>query len=308
MNKSYMRRLVLVLMIAFYVKSEAFWWENYKAVSWTSKQLSNNRGGNKYIFVEFYTKSCEYCQKLYPKMNKVIDYFTGPNSPRRDILFVKVDGEQSSRIMDDLGINQFPMLYTYKPGDKLYPDQYMFDHSFEEIRDYLKALPPAPGFDKKDKNSPGGDTRDGNGRSGQSEVDKKEIEALKKRLKELQEIQKDTEVVTPALFKDLISQHNKSIKLSVKKLIRSVKKMKRSTIKLEIGSSKRETTALSVASISGGEEEDTQGEKDQGQEEEEEDFEYKHAWLVRTFCLFCVGAVFALLAQRLRSIDKAKVR
>jgi thiol-disulfide isomerase/thioredoxin len=169
------------------VTGEAFWWEKYKAVSWTSKQLTQNIGGDKYIFVEFYTKACHFCEKLYPKMNKIIEEFSGPKGTRKDIVFVKVDGEKRSALLDELGVEEYPTMFLFKPGNKKYPDRYVWDHSLEDIRGYLLSFPPAPGFGKKELPPTTTDKKE------VSEADQKELEALKKRIKELEAIQKDTD-------------------------------------------------------------------------------------------------------------------
>ena len=140
---------ILLFYLMFTVAAEAFWWENYKAPQWTAKQLLQNSGGDKYIFVEFYTKSCHFCEKLYPKMNKIIDEFTGPKGIRKDILFVKVDAEKRHSLLDELGVEEFPTMFLFKPGNKKYPDRYVWDHTVEEIRGYLLSFPTAPSFQKK---------------------------------------------------------------------------------------------------------------------------------------------------------------
>lgn len=287
----YQLAAILLFYLAFTVAGEAFWWENYKAIPWTAKQLSQNIGGDKYIFVEFYTKSCHFCERLYPKMNKIIDEFTGPKGLRKDMIFVKVDGEKRSSLLDELGVEEYPTMFLFKPGNKKYPDRYVWDHNLEDIRGYLLSFPSAPGYEKKD-NRPSSTEKQEN-----SDASKKELEELKKRVKELEAIQKDTDLVTPAIFKDLMEKHKAVVKTSVRRLSRNIKTLKSSTIKIEGADlNERAETATSQT-------ESNSDNKQETEDEEEEDFEYQHAWLVRIICFVLIGVVFAIMLERKKALD-----
>ena len=126
---------------------------------------------------------------------------------------------------------------------------------------------------------------------------KKELETLKKRVKELEVIQKDTDNVTPAIFKDLMEKHKAVVKTSIRRLNRNIKTLKSSTIKIEGADLNERAEKANLQA-------ESQSDNNQNAEDEaDEDFEYQHAWLVRIICFVLIGVVFAIMLERKQALD-----
>lgn len=129
-------------------RAEAFWWEKVKAPKFSTKQFDKVAGGRNYMFIEFYTKSCGYCQEFYPQFNKVYDDFNGPNALRNDITIIKVDGEESADLADRYGISSYPNFILLFPNDYVFPQKYLYKRDYKTMRDYLNTVPKVENPDK----------------------------------------------------------------------------------------------------------------------------------------------------------------
>ena len=103
------------------VSSEAFWWDKVKAPKYTEEMFDNVAGKGKYVFIEFFTKGCGFCEQFYPEFNKVYDEFTGTNALRDDILIIKIDGEEDSNVAHRYGVGSFPTFILLYPNDYIFP-------------------------------------------------------------------------------------------------------------------------------------------------------------------------------------------
>lgn len=119
-----------------------------KAIKLDKSNYKNYLGKDKYIFLEFYSKSCQYCEKLYPTLNKLIEEIDSGVFPRKDIVVARIDGEEFELVAEELGVESYPTLYLYKPNDSLYPEKYDFQHKLSHIKNYLQTHPIAPKFSK----------------------------------------------------------------------------------------------------------------------------------------------------------------
>lgn len=134
--------LVLVACLAS-VQAEAFWWDKVKAPKLNTKQFNKEAGGEKYVFVEFFTKACVYCEQFYPSFNKVYEDFTGSKALRNDITIIKIDGEETPDIPKRYGINSYPAFILLYPNDYIFPQKYLYERNYKVMRDYLMVLPKA---------------------------------------------------------------------------------------------------------------------------------------------------------------------
>lgn len=139
-------KVVLLLLCLGPVFGESFWWEKAKAPQLTKANFDEFVGKDKYVFVEFYSKSCINCEQLLPALNKIFDDNESGALKRKDILVMKANGDQMSKLCDELDIDSFPTMVLYKPGEKKYPETYNFNHKYQEMKEYLMSLVPAPKF------------------------------------------------------------------------------------------------------------------------------------------------------------------
>lgn len=298
--------LFLVVMLFGATICPGFWWEKSKLPTLKQKDFWKTVGNDKYVMVEFYTKACPYCEELCPKMNKIYDEFAGPSSKRKDIVFYKVDGEESPKIADALAITAFPMIYTFKPGDKRFPDKYRFDNTYSDIKGYIEALPSV---------SPaGGAAAKSDGSNGALETAEKKIKQLEQRLKEVEQreaqikeqvakaaqspgtAKQETTVVSAGLsvteLGEVLKKHQRVVKRSVKRLQKGIEQSFANGVqhshKPNLTPPKEEKTA------------ETEGEDD---DDEVVDHDYKNGWIVRLALFVVVGFAAAIMFDRIRILD-----
>ena len=143
--------IVLALVLVFLATgctAEKFWWEKMKSTKLTQNNYKNYLGKDRYVFLEFYSKSCTYCEKLYPQLNKLVEEIEDGTFPRKDIVIARIDGEEFPDLTDELGVDQFPTMYLYKPNDATYPEKYDYNHKIQFIKGYLSSHPIAPKYAK----------------------------------------------------------------------------------------------------------------------------------------------------------------
>lgn len=140
MRKQYL--LISFIALCSTVCSKAFWWEEVKAPKIDSKsKLDSIAGKGQFILIEFYSKGCRYCEEFYPEFNKIYELFTGKNSPRKDILIVKVDGEDAEDISSTFGVGNYPTFLLLNPYDYSFPQRYMYERDYDTMKDFLISLP-----------------------------------------------------------------------------------------------------------------------------------------------------------------------
>jgi thiol-disulfide isomerase/thioredoxin len=297
---------VLLCLSIGVVIAPGFWWEKSKVPSLKQKDFWKNVGNDKYVMVEFYTKACPYCEELYPKMNRIYDEFTGPNSKRKDILFFKVDGEECPKIADSLAITAFPMIYTFKPKDQRFPDKYRFDNTYSDIKGYILAL-PVLGGDKTSK---------AESQTTQASIDaaEKKVKLLEARLKEMEK--KEEQIVLGTKQKSGDSK-NSSIgegqptaasELGIDVLQDVLKKhrrmVKKSVTSLQKGIAESFARGPKIAhQDSSKSEKHQETEVSDDDDEEVVDYDYKHAWIVRISLFLVIGYSLAIMVDRMRSLD-----
>lgn len=140
--------LTSLLLLAAVCKAENFWWEKMKAVQLNQANYKNYLGKDKYVFVEFYSKGCGWCEKLYPTLNTLIEEIDNGTLPRSDIMVAKIDAEEFPLLAEQLEVDKYPTMYLFKPNDLVYPEQYEYSHRLVHIRNYLLTHPVAPKFVK----------------------------------------------------------------------------------------------------------------------------------------------------------------
>lgn len=151
MKISNQRSLILILALVFLVgvcHAERFWWDKMKALKLNKDNYEAILGKDKYVFLEFYSKSCGWCEKLYPTFNQLIGEMASGVFPRKDIVIARIDGEEFPDLEEELQVTKYPTMFLYKPNDSEYPEKYDYSHKLEHIKNYLSTHPIAPKFAK----------------------------------------------------------------------------------------------------------------------------------------------------------------
>ena len=134
--------LFILLLVSSTVWTEAFWWEQSKIPSIDAPTFNKLVGKGKYVFLEFYGKSCTYCEKFYPDFNRVYDYFKeGSKHHREDLLIYKIDGEEDDDLGNRYGIKTWPAFILFFPEDSTFPQKYLYAREYDVMKDYLEMLP-----------------------------------------------------------------------------------------------------------------------------------------------------------------------
>ena len=136
--------LCLLVICLDQVRTEDIWWEKVKAPKLTNSLYKAHVGKDKYVLIEFYSKSSTSCQDLYPELNQVYEDLKSGTIKRTDFEVFVAEGEEIDGLEKKLGITSYPSLYLYKPGDKDYPEVYRFGRDYESIRNYIMSQVPAP--------------------------------------------------------------------------------------------------------------------------------------------------------------------
>lgn len=141
--------ILLICYLGSQTQAAGFWWEKVKAPMLTKSNFMSLIGKDKYVFLEFYSKSCINCENMYPDLNKLYDDIENGSLGRKDIILMRVDGEKWEELSEVLDIEGFPTLVLYKPGDNKYPETYNYDHNYKTMKEYLLSQAPAPKFNKQ---------------------------------------------------------------------------------------------------------------------------------------------------------------
>lgn len=132
------------------VQGVGFWWEKSKAFSLNTKNFDKYVGQDKYVFLEFYSKSCIYCEKFMPDLNRLVDEFNGPNGSRPDILIAKINGEENDQIAENYNVHLFPTFVLLFPGNDSFPHKFVFERDYKTVKKYLEAIPKFGGSKGQD--------------------------------------------------------------------------------------------------------------------------------------------------------------
>lgn len=283
MSSKYQVLLMLtVICVIGQASCAAFWWEKAKPQLLNRKSFKNVIGKDKYVFVDFYTKACPYCEKLYPKVNQVMDEYA---SKRPDIVFAKVDAEESPELADEYGVEQYPWLLVFKPGDVKFPETYNYDHTYNALKGYLDSLPSTKKpIAEKSSNS--------------NDADQKTIAALRDRIKQLEKIESSKDNMTTIGLKDLINTHEKSMDKSIKNLKRNLQNFKKTQFQPKTQSSEAETSAPAASHTA----------SEDAEDDSDVDYGYSHAWWIKMSCLGAIGGVFFIVFDRNRMLNRANTK
>lgn len=140
--------IVILILCLGLCNAESFWWEEMKAPQLTKESYKELIGKSKYVLIEFYTRSCNICEELYPTLNEIYEDLNSGKIDRRDFIFMHADGEEWEQLGEKLNVDGYPTIVLYKPGDKDYPETYNFGHDYSSIKNYILSQAPAPSFIK----------------------------------------------------------------------------------------------------------------------------------------------------------------
>lgn len=154
----------------------------------TSDTFDNNVGSDKYALVEFYTKWCRYCKDLAPEYEKLYEHY---KQHRQDVIISRIEGGANYAVLARYGIQSFPIIALFIPGDKRIKNVYQGPRTFERFNEWITALCPVIPVKNNTKLDNNG-TNSNNSSESEVEVMKQQIEKMKNEFNEINKVLSET--------------------------------------------------------------------------------------------------------------------
>lgn len=154
----------------------------------TSDTFDNYVGSDKYALVEFYTKWCRYCKDLAPEYEKLYEHY---KQHRQDVIISRIEGGANYAVLARYGIQSFPIIALFIPGDKRIKNVYQGPRTFERFNEWITALCPVIPVKNNTKLDNNG-TNSNNSSESEVEVMKQQIEKMKNEFNEINKVLSET--------------------------------------------------------------------------------------------------------------------
>ena len=154
----------------------------------TSDTFDDYVGNEKYVLVEFYTKWCRYCKDLAPEYEKLYEHY---KQHRQDVIISRIEGGANYAVLGRYGIQSFPIIALFIPGDKRIKNVYQGPRTFERFNEWITALCPVipvKNETKFDNNS----TNSNNSNESEVEAMKQQIAKMKNEFNEINKVLSET--------------------------------------------------------------------------------------------------------------------
>lgn len=154
----------------------------------TSDTFDYYVGSDKYALVEFYTKWCRYCKDLAPEYEKLYEHY---KQHRQDVIISRIEGGANYAVLARYGIQSFPIIALFIPGDKRIKNVYQGPRTFERFNEWITALCPVIPVKNNTKLDNNG-TNSNNSSESEVEVMKQQIEKMKNEFNEINKVLSET--------------------------------------------------------------------------------------------------------------------
>jgi protein disulfide-isomerase-like protein len=154
----------------------------------TSDTFDNYVGSDKYALVEFYTKWCRYCKDLAPEYEKLYEHY---KQHRQDVIISRIEGGANYAVLARYGIQSFPIIALFIPGDKRIKNVYQGPRTFERFNEWITALCPVIPVKNNTKLDNNG-TNSNNSSESEVEAMKQQIEKMKNEFNEINKVLSET--------------------------------------------------------------------------------------------------------------------
>ena len=131
------------------------WWEDTKVPILNDTNFYDIVGHDKYVVVNFFTRTCIFCQNLSPEYEKFYELYL---TKREDVLVTKIECFQSRNICLDYAIFAFPFITIFFPHSKKMKSVFKFKRIAEEFDNWVNMVAPKKNLkpiikeEEKDKN------------------------------------------------------------------------------------------------------------------------------------------------------------
>ena len=174
----------------------------------TSDTFDAHVGGQKYVLVEFYTKWCRYCKDLAPEYEKLYEHYM---QHRQDVLISRIEGGANYAVLGRYGIQSFPIIALFFPGDKRIKNVYQGHRTFDRFNEWIKALCPVIELKANATQDSNNITASNSGESELTEM-KHQLEAMKNEFNEITKALNETKEKMNNLRSNGVDSNNTSFK------------------------------------------------------------------------------------------------
>ena len=115
------------------------WWEITKVPILNDTNFYEIIGKNKYVVVEFFTRTCIYCRQLAPEYEKFYELFL---TKREDVAITKIECLNSKKTCMDYGVFAFPFIALYFPESKKMKSVFKYRRTAEELEKWVNIIAP----------------------------------------------------------------------------------------------------------------------------------------------------------------------
>ena len=140
----------------------------------TSDTFDDYVGNEKYVLVEFYTKWCRYCKDLAPEYEKLYEHY---QQHRQDVIISRIEGGANYAVLARYGIQSFPIIALFVPGDRRIKNVYQSQRTFERFNEWITALCPVIEV----KNN----TKDNNNVTSSNNISESELDEMKQQIEKM---------------------------------------------------------------------------------------------------------------------------
>ena len=132
-------RIILIITLFSNIVSIKEWWEDTKVPILNDTNFYDIVGHEKYVVVEFFTRTCIYCKQLAPEYEKFYELYL---TKRDDVLITKIECFASRKICMDYGIFAYPFIALYFPESIKMKSVFKYRRTAEEFDKWVNIIAP----------------------------------------------------------------------------------------------------------------------------------------------------------------------
>ena len=137
--------IIVIISQSFCLKE---WWEETNVPILNETNFYDIIGHEKYVVVEFFTKTCIYCKHLAPEYEKFYELY---KIKRDDVAITKIECNLSRKICLDYGIFSYPFIVLFFPESKKMKSVFKYRRTAEEFDKWVNIVAPKKNLKKVNK-------------------------------------------------------------------------------------------------------------------------------------------------------------
>ena len=139
LNPLFFINVIILITLFSSISCIKEWWEDTKVPILNETNFYDIVGHEKYVVVEFFTRTCIYCKHLAPEYEKFYELYL---TKREDVLITKIECFASRKICMDYGIFAYPFIALYFPESKKMKSVFKYRRTAEEFDKWINIIAP----------------------------------------------------------------------------------------------------------------------------------------------------------------------